>query len=125
MPGDHDAMTHQPLAYVWRTGWHVLGRMLARNLAQTEIKHYSQTWLGWRLPVFWITALLFCLPLCLFSKFLADRDHVFVAVIAHLINIVAILPIGAYFSLKWWIEKRPPGGQAAATRRRPPLSHNG
>ena len=105
MPGDHDAMTHQPLAYVWRTGWHVLGRMLARNLAQTEIKHYSQTWLGWRLPVFWITALLFCLPLCLFSKFLADRDHVFVAVIAHLINIVAILPIGAYFSLKWWIEK--------------------
>ena len=41
----------------------------------------------------------------LFSKFLADRDHVFVAVIVHLINIVAILPIGAYFSLKWWIEK--------------------
>ena len=94
--------------------------MLARNLAQPEIKHYSQTWLGWRLPVFWITTLLFCLPLCLLSKFLADRNHVFVAMVAHLINIVAFLPIGAYFSLKWWIEKRPPGGSGDRHKTSPP-----
>ena len=112
-------MTPEPVFHAWRTGWHVLGRMLARNLAQADSPLFHKVWFSWRMPAFWITALLFCLPLCLFSKFLADRDHVFVAVIAHLINIVAILPIGAYFSLKWWIEKRPPGGQAAATRRRP------
>ena len=99
-------MTHQPLAYVWRTGWHILGRMLARNLAQADIKLYSGIWLGWRMPFFWITALLFCLPLGLLSRFLADRNHVFAAMFAHLINVVAVLPIGAYFSFKWWVEKK-------------------
>ena len=80
--------------------------MLSRNLAQADIKLYSRIWLGWRMPVFWITALLFCLPLGLLSKFLADRNHLFAAMFAYLINVVAILPIGAYFSLKWWVEKK-------------------
>ena len=57
------------------------------------------------MPAFWITALLFCLPLSLLCKFLADRNHVFISLLLHLINIIAILPIGAYFCLKWWIEK--------------------
>lgn len=44
--------------------------------------------------------------------FLADGNHVFVAIIGHLFNVVAILPIGAYFSQIWWIEKenRPKDG---------------
>ena len=86
-------------------GWNIIGRILARSLAQPDNKLYYKIWLSWRMPAFWITALLFCLPLSLFCKFLADRNHVFTSLILHAINIIAILPFGGYFGHKWWIEK--------------------
>ena len=85
-------------------GWNIIGRILARNLAQADNQLYYKIWFSWRMPAFWITALLFCLPLSLLCKFLADRDHLFISILLHLLNIIAILPIGGYFGLKWWIE---------------------
>jgi len=98
-------MTRESAYIAWRIGWNTIGRILARNLAQADNKLYYKIWFSWRMPAFWITALLFCLPLGILCKFLADRNHIFTSLVFHLINFIAILPFGAYFGLKWWIEK--------------------
>ena len=99
-------MAFMTIFTAWRKGWIMVGKIHFRDIAKPDNALFYKLWFSWRLPAFWGTAMLFCLPLSLIAKAFADANHTAAALVVFVANISVVFPLGAYFASKWWIESK-------------------